>query len=54
MTNLTDLEKTKLANASNLAGEYIDSIGKTDLAVFTKEEWKTLIEVIFNAFSIPF
>lgn len=40
------------------AGEYIESIGKTDLATYTKEEFQTLILVICNAMkehdTIPF
>ena len=40
------------------AGEYIESIGKTDLATYTKEEFQTLVLVICNAMmehdTIPF
>lgn len=40
------------------AGEYIESIGKTDLATYTKEEFETLVLVICNAMNehdaIPF
>lgn len=40
------------------AGEYIESIGKTDLATYTKEEFETLVLVICNAMvghdTIPF
>lgn len=39
------------------AGEYIESIGKTDLAEYTKEEMETLLLVIVNAAmrrAIPF
>ena len=31
-------------------GEYVESLGKTDLATFTGEEWATLIEVAVTAF----
>ncbi len=31
------------------AGEYIESLGKTDLAEYTKKEFETLILVICNA-----
>lgn len=43
--------------ASEMAGEYLASIGKTDLTAFTDDEWKTLIYVIIKAFiqnMIPF
>ena len=36
--------------ASPMAGEYLDSIGKTDLAVLTKAEWLTLLEVVITAY----
>ena len=40
------------------AGEYIESLGKTDLAEYTKEEFQTLVLVICNAMkehdTIPF
>lgn len=39
------------------AGEYIESLGKTDFADFTKEEFETLCLVICNSMnknSIPF
>jgi hypothetical protein len=44
--------------AKKEAGEYIESIGKTDLATYTKEEFETLVLVICNAMNehdtIPF
>lgn len=39
------------------AGEYIESIGKTDLAEYSQEEFETLLLVICNSMSknsIPF
>ena len=39
------------------AGEYIESLGKTDLAEYTQEEFETLLLVICNAMfrhSMPF
>ena len=40
------------------AGEYIESLGKTDLATYSQEEFQTLILVICNAMkmhdTIPF
>ena len=43
-------EVQALAAASRRAGEYIESLAKTDLATFTGEEWATLIEVAVTAF----
>jgi len=33
-------------HAGRNAGEYLESIGKTDLAGLTKQEWQTFCEVI--------
>ena len=43
-------EVQALAAASREAGEYVESLAKTDLATFTGEEWATLIEVAVTAF----
>lgn len=45
MNDLTEYEEQALDYASACAGEYLDSIGKTDLAQMTKEEWRTLITI---------
>ena len=33
-----------------MAGEYLDSIGKTDLATLTDTEWLTFLEVVITAY----
>jgi hypothetical protein len=38
-------------NTSPMAGEYLDSINKSDLAELTPEEWDTLLEVIVGAYT---
>lgn len=43
-------ETAAIAAASPMAGEYLESIGKTDLAVLTESEWLTLLEVIVTAY----
>ena len=43
-------EIAAITAASPMAGEYLDSIGKTDLAVLTEAEWLTLLEVIITAY----
>jgi hypothetical protein len=35
--------------AGRLAGEYLDSLGKTDLATLAKEEWETFLGVAVAA-----
>lgn len=39
-----------LAYASRMAGEYIEFLGKTDMAAYTKQEWDQLIECIGISF----
>ena len=43
-------EIAAIAAASPTAGEYLESIGKTDLAVLTEAEWLTLLEVVITAY----
>jgi hypothetical protein len=46
----TEHEIEAIQAASQPAGEYLDSIGKTDLAVLGEKEWMTLLEVIVTAY----
>jgi len=39
-----------MVTASQAAGEYVESIGKTDLATFTEQEWSNLIRTVVIAF----
>lgn len=43
-------EITALREASAAGGEYVESLGRTDLASFTEHEWSVLIEVVVTAF----
>ncbi len=43
-------ELNALAAAGAEGGAYVESLGKTDLARFTAQEWDTLVEVIVTAF----
>ena len=43
-------ELNALAAAGAEGGAYVESLGETDLAQFTAQEWATLIEVIVTAF----
>lgn len=43
-------EQESMHHASAAAGEYLESLGRTDLAQFSLDEWMTLIEVIATAF----
>jgi hypothetical protein len=43
-------ETAAIAAASPMAGEYLESIGKTDLAMLSEAEWLTLLEVVVTAY----
>jgi Family of unknown function (DUF6511) len=50
MIDPTPNERAAMANGGVMAGEYLDSLGKTDLAQLSVEEWHTLIEVIVTGY----
>jgi hypothetical protein len=50
MVDPDEHEIAAIAAASPMAGEYLESIDKTDLAVLTEAEWLTLLEVIITAY----
>ena len=43
-------ETNALFAASISGGAYVETIGKTDLAVWTEQEWAALIDVIVTSF----
>lgn len=43
-------ETAAIAAASPMAGEYLESIGTTDLAALSEAEWLTLLEVVVTAY----
>jgi hypothetical protein len=50
MIDPTERELVAMRAAGPKAGEYIESLGKTDMAIFTVEEFTTLIQVIVSAY----
>lgn len=46
LSDLADLQIIGIFNASDLAGEYLDSLGKSDLALLSVDEWQTLLRVV--------
>lgn len=46
----TPFESEALSHASDMAGEYIESLHSTDMARWTREQWMGLIEVIVAGF----
>ena len=50
MVDPDEHEIAAIEAASPMAGEYLESIGKTDLVVLTEAEWMTLLEVVVTAY----
>jgi hypothetical protein len=51
MIDPAEHEVAAMRAASPVAGKYVDSLGKTDLAALSEDEWLTLIEVIVTAYT---
>ena len=51
MIDSTRDERAAMSHAVAMAGEYIESLGRTDLISWSPEEFATLIEVIVTAFT---
>lgn len=50
MNDLEDWQEEAVRFGGAMGGEYLESIGKTDLAMLTAEEWETFIRcVVINA-----
>ena len=50
MIDATPNERAALLHGAEMAGEYLDSLGRTDLAQLSVEEWHTLIEVAITGY----
>jgi hypothetical protein len=50
MIDPTPNERAAILYGGDMAGEYLDSLGKSDLALFSSEEWQTLLEVIITGY----
>jgi len=50
MIDVTPNEQAAMDNGGRLAGEYLDHLGKTDLAKMTEEEWKMMVECIVTGY----
>lgn len=51
MVDPTPNEQDALEVAGQMAGEFLDSIGKTDLAQLTVEEWESLLESVVTGYT---
>lgn len=50
MVDPDEHEQAALEFASQMGGEYLESVGVTDLAQITAEQWLTLVECIVTGY----
>jgi hypothetical protein len=50
MIDPTPNERAAMEHGGAMAGEFLDSLGKTDLAQLSVDEWHALIEVIVTGY----
>jgi len=50
MIDPTPNEQAAMLHGAKMAGEYLDSLRRTDLAQLSIEEWHTLVEVIVTGY----
>lgn len=51
MTDMDDNETEAMRHAGDMGGEYLDHLGKTDLAELSLEEWETFVGAVCSGFS---
>lgn len=51
MVDPTEHEVAALETASDQAGEYLESLGKSDLAALSHDEWMTFLEVVVTGWT---
>ena len=50
MIDPTPNEEAAMAAGGDDAGEYLESLGKSDLATLTQPEWRQLIEIVVTGY----
>jgi hypothetical protein len=50
MIDPTEYEREAIAHGGEQAGEYLETLGKTDLATMTPQEWDTFIEAAITGY----
>ena len=50
MIDPTEYEREAIAHGGVQAGEYLEALGKTDLATMTEQEWDAFIEVVCTGY----
>jgi hypothetical protein len=50
MIDKDDDERAALKEAGQEGGAFVESLGRTELATWSPEEWATLVEVVVTAY----
>ena len=50
MIDKDDEERTALQEAGQEGGAFVESLGRTELAAWTPQEWATLVEAIVGSY----
>jgi hypothetical protein len=50
MIDPNEHEEAAMRHAGRVGGEYVESLGRTDLSAWSEKEWATLIDVVVTAF----
>ena len=45
-TDMTEKEFEAMIKAGQMGGEYLESIGKTDLSLLSQQEWQTFLKCV--------
>lgn len=48
---LDDFERRALEDGGNAGGEYLDELGKTDLATLDPEEWSRFLGLVMTGYA---
>ena len=51
MIDPSDAELEAIEHAGAMGGEYLDQLGKTDLAAFTPDEWWTFVGAVCGGYT---
>jgi hypothetical protein len=52
MIDITKTEELARDHAGTVAGEYLESVGKTDLATLTPDEWAIFLQCVIGEYQI--
>jgi hypothetical protein len=50
MIDTTEYEREAIAHGGSMAGEYLETLGKTDIAVMTPDEYDAFIETAITGY----